>query len=123
MGGRKEQGVVIMVVHHTQYYYTVSKYQKFKAYFEIALLCLIVMALSACTTSPPSSPKNVDTPVVVDTPEPQVFVLPELPIKNLTNESKKHPDEVVKAYAATIELLKGEVKARDLALKPYRKTP
>lgn len=113
-----------MVVRNKQQYFTVPKSTKIKACLEILILVALLMAVGGCaTTQPPSAPPTVDVPVVVEVPEPPVFVLPVLPIHNLTESSKQHPDEVVKAFAATVELLKGEVKARDLALKPYRKAP
>jgi hypothetical protein len=84
---------------------------------------LVSLVLSACATpiAPTKPPTKVEIPVVVEVPEPPEFTLPILPIANLTEASKSQPNEVVKAYAATVELLKGEVKARDLALQPYRK--
>lgn len=43
----------------------------------------------------------------------------ELPISKITKDTPN--SELVKLYAATIELLKGEIKAKDLIIEGYRK--
>lgn len=50
-------------------------------------------------------------------PDQQAYVLP---ISTVTADTKN--SDLVKKYAATIEMLKGEIKARDLILDGYRKT-
>jgi len=64
--------------------------------------------------------KTVEVKVPVsDVPEPPVRTLPVLPVQNLKKGDT--PDEVYKAYAASIQILKDEVILRDNDLKTYRR--
>lgn len=95
----------------------------------IFIILMVLSMLSGCSTLCkkfyPQEPIVVERIVTVKVPvekemaEPEVFILPVLPISDLTLEST--PDEIVKKYAATVELLKKEVQLRDNALIPYRK--
>lgn len=55
---------------------------------------------------------------VVECPRPPETPLPDLPIARVTPETP--PDEVAKAYAETVEVLKGEVLMREAILNGYR---
>ena len=61
------------------------------------------MLLTACATCP--APKEVEIPVPVANPNPQIPQKPSLPIAKLKPNSS--PDAVIKAYAASVELLQG----------------
>ena len=84
---------------------------------QIAILVLLA-SISGCATE---QPQPILTPVEVKVPVAtpvycKVAKLdkPELPISALKTESA--PDDTIRAYAATVAILKGAVRVRDLAI-------
>jgi hypothetical protein len=83
------------------------------------LLPLILVLLAGCAFSPPSPRPAVPVTVKVPVLEPVYcktprLDLPELPIAELTAASA--PAETMRAYAATVALLKGALRERDAVI-------
>lgn len=72
--------------------------------------------LTACATCP--APKEVKIPVPVASPNPQIPPKPLLPIAKLKPNSS--PDTVIKAYAASVELLQGYSQQLVTILRGYQ---
>lgn len=80
------------------------------------ILPLILVLLAGCALVPPAAP--IPAPVTVKVPvyetvycRPPKLQRPRLPIAELVADSS--PADTVRAYAATVVLLKGAVKERD----------
>lgn len=56
---------------------------------------------------------------VLTCPAPPTITRPHLPIDDLTEEDKKNPDKVAKAYKATVKVLQGYGIQLETALKKY----
>ena len=82
-------------------------------------LLIAVVLLHGCATPVVCNTQRADIPVVIDTPEPPQFEKRRLPIADLTDTS--HDGAVLRAYAATVQMLKDMVAERDAALDAYRK--
>jgi hypothetical protein len=67
------------------------------------VVILSALMLNACATQSP--PKEVEIPIPVNCPAPQIPPKPHLPISNLAPNSS--PDTIIKAYASSVELLMG----------------
>lgn len=78
----------------------------------IAAICLLT---SGCAHAPPTA----EIPVAVPCPAPPATVRPHLPIADL--RSTDSPDNVVKAYAASVETLIGYAKELETILSGYRR--
>ncbi|RJP17895.1 MAG: hypothetical protein C4529_13880 [Deltaproteobacteria bacterium] len=78
----------------------------------IAVLCLLAMG---CAHAPPS----VEVPVAVPCPAPPRVVRPHLPISDLRPTDS--PDNVVRAYAASVETLIGYARELETILSGYRR--
>lgn len=91
-----------------------------KTLFKLAIAVLTLVILSGCATEKiVYVPKEVKIMVPVAAPQPPTFDVPAMPIADLNDSST--PDVVIKAYVATVQLLKDMVKERDRALNIYRK--
>ena len=67
----------------------------------------LILVLTGCTTTEYiDRPYEVKVPVVIEIPEPPELPMPELPVDALTPEHSF--DEIAKAYAASIKLLKAQ---------------
>lgn len=77
----------------------------------IAAICLLA---SGCAHAPPS----VEVPVAVPCPVPRQVARPHLPIADL--RSGDSPDNVVRAYAVSIETLIGYARELETILSGYR---
>jgi hypothetical protein len=93
----------------------------------LATITLAVMAVTvmwSCAVAPPSPPRPVmvnvpvPTPVYCDAPELQK---PALALARLTSDSP--PADTIRAYAASVELLKGAVIERDKIIDGCRRPP
>lgn len=69
---------------------------------KILFLFPLVITLASCSTN---MPKQVDIPVAVKQPAPNIPPKPLLPIAKLKKDSK--PNEVIKAYASSVVILQG----------------
>ena len=81
-------------------------------------LFLAVVVLAGCQTTPICSPQIIEVPVKVQPPAPPTFQKPDLPTSRLPANASA--EQIVKANAATIEVLKREIQLRDNALNAYR---
>lgn len=81
-------------------------------------LILVLFLTGCCTTEYIDRPVEVKVPVIVPHPEPPVVNEPELPISKLDKEST--PNEVAKAYAISIKLLKGYGDQLQTIINSYR---
>lgn len=77
------------------------------------LICGL-LSLIGCTTIP----KQVNIPVIVKQPSPKIPLKPNLPIASLTKQSK--PNEVMKAYVESVEILQGYSDQLIQLLKAYK---
>ncbi len=77
----------------------------------IAVLCLL---FAGCAHAPPA----VEIPVAVPCPAPPQGIRPHLPIADL--RSTDSPDNVVRAYAASVETLIGYARELETILSGYR---
>jgi hypothetical protein len=86
-----------------------------------AALVLVCAVLTGCATKPPVYvPEAVLIPIPVKPAQPPADLdRPVMPIAALTDLDT--PDVVLKAYVATVELLKSMVIERDRVLDEYRK--
>jgi len=78
---------------------------------------LVVAALLAGCAAP--DPRIVEIPVAAEVPEPPVIERPRLPLEDLTPDAK--PDEVMRSYRATVEVLMQYARDLETALDAYRK--
>lgn len=78
----------------------------------IAILCLLAFG---CAHAPPTA----EIPVAVPCPAPPATVRPHLPIADL--RSTDSPDNVVRAYAASVETLIGYARELETILSGYRR--
>lgn len=76
---------------------------------------LIFLFLAGCT---PHAPKEVYIPVVAKCPSPLIPPKPYLPIADLKKGDK--PDKVVRSYAASVVLLKGQNEQMREILEGYK---
>lgn len=74
---------------------------------------LPLLLLAGCAHVPPPV-----VPVAAPCPPPPALALPYLPIRDLTPQDP--PDVVLRAYAVTVERLKGALRERDALLAGYR---
>lgn len=79
------------------------------------LWCLLLLSLPGCRRI-----EFVEVPrtVVIPCPEPPPVSMPDLPIYHL--EADATPDQVAKAYAASIVILKGHLLQAHALLNGYR---
>ena len=91
----------------------------------VALASMALAMLEACAVAPPNPPPRpvmvnvpVPTPVYCDAPELQK---PALALAELTPDSP--PADTIRAYAASVELLKGAVIERDKIIDGCRRPP
>lgn len=85
---------------------------------KIIALTLTLAIISGCTTAPQPIPTPIEVQVPVATPVYcQVGELdkPALPLSTLKPDSA--PADTIRAYAATVAILKGAVRQRDLAIE------
>lgn len=79
-----------------------------------AVVLTLCVLLAGCATVP----KSVEIPVAVPCPPPPEIVRPHLPILDLSPESP--PDNVIRAFAASIEVLAGYAAELETILSGYR---
>lgn len=79
-------------------------------------LCLMIGALCGCASAPQPLPERVLVPVPVECPRPEVPPRPQLPISELKEGAPSA--DVARAYAATVEALKGYAKQLEALLTP-----
>lgn len=78
----------------------------------LAVLCLLSVGCA-------HTPSTVEIPVAVPCPAPPATVRPHLPISDLRGTDS--PDNVVRAYAASVEALIGYAKELETILSGYRR--
>lgn len=78
---------------------------------------LAPLLLAGCASAP-QPPVEVRVPVPVPCPAPPDTVRPALPLADLTPDSP--PDVVLRAYAASIEVLMGYAESVETLLDAYR---
>lgn len=79
---------------------------------------LILPVLAGCASEPVIRTVEVRVPVAANCPAPPQVVRPGLPIADLAPDSQ--PADVLRAYAATVEVLKGYCGELETVLDGYR---
>lgn len=80
-------------------------------------LLLVALLISGCATEP----VTVRVPVPTECPPPPPRQRPYLPVGDLTETSS--PEQIMRAYRATIEVLGGYAEELEFQLDGYRKDP
>ncbi len=84
---------------------------------KFAVLALMLLAVSGCCRF--CQPKTVTVEKRVRyCPMPQPTELPEMPLTELADNAE--PDEVARAWAESVEILKREVQLREQIIQQYR---
>ncbi len=79
-----------------------------------AIVCALLVLVAACATVP----KSVDIPVAVPCPAPPRVARQHLPITDLRPGDS--PDNVIRAYAVSVEELVGYAEELETILDGYR---
>lgn len=85
----------------------------------VSIALLLGLLLLACQRTPQIVVQKVEVPVAIPCPEPVVPVRPELPLSTVGPGSPA--DLVVKAYAASVEMLKGYAKELERIVEGFRR--
>ena len=82
-------------------------------------LILLAVLLTGCQKAPRVVVQRVEVPVAVPCPEPALPPRPELPLVYITSAST--PEQVVRAYLVSIEILKGYALELEILLRGYKR--
>jgi hypothetical protein len=92
-----------------------------RAVVKVAAVGLTIAALlSGCAQVGAPQLTPVEVPIATKCPSAPRIALPKLPITELRPDTS--PSDTARAYAASVEILKGAVRAREAILDGYRDT-
>lgn len=84
------------------------------------ILFAVALVLAGCANTPPRT-VTVEVPVAVPCPPPPATSRPPLPIAELTEQST--PEQVMRAYATSIEACAGYARELEAIIEGYRSKP